>query len=897
MVRIPDATEASGQNSSVTIDIPELDYNERISLEECDFSASVSVTVNDGDITGTIEATFEFEGLTLTVPTFSGNISLSSVEDLVDAIFQQIVNNVDSVFSDMISDILKLGKGFVKFINKVEDDIKSFVDWLLGDHKSHTPDYLKNGALITNGGPVFEVENMMLRWVPDPTTLTALKGTPITGMSPVIAALKQDQVMVPSRMDGTVLQSQDDLQWFLIASAYQSGHSGPSSPAKYVIKNVTSFEARCSGPVEVSWQVNQFGGGSQSTGDEIQPIPDNDLLNGISNGIVYIESDASQGPNFGSISLFIDGVRYHIGQYLWSAIGNPPHITIPDIAYSNMPQYQGLGNQADDYTIDIAQGSLYKSDNPAEPDIYYASTGSDGLNAGLYYISYAQWVSFWQSSSPTLIPDAFWGYIDHSQSNSYPCTNPPPSQMAWVYDLGNGGNDEWPAGQVGNTVEYGVSFVNGSVESKITWGPQLPITGYMCAELRIPTDSSNWATVRNIYRQFFINGTSDGNPKCVGTINDNLTTVWQDTSPAYNIAAPQQLAGPHDGDWQASLPIANSLVWLNGNKIQYALSYVFEEGETGLSQWSDLIVLNGYAYPYFDNVPLCPTGTEPKVIPNSTQLITRNLYRQCTDSYGNVIDSQRLVGQISDNTTTDFRDSVPTPSVLQNVTWVYDLGNGGNDVWPAGQVGNTVEYGVSFVNGSVESTITWEPQQLITGYMCAELSIPTDSSNWATARNIYRQFLDSDGSNYGPLTLVGTISDNTTTSWQDINPAYNIAAPQQLAGPNNGDWQADAPIANSKVWQVGNQVQYALTYVFSNGETGLSQWSAPITVGDYAYPYFDSVPICPTETDGTIPNSTQPISRNFYRQCIGPAGNLVQSKTLVGQIGDNKITDFRDSTP
>lgn len=655
-------------NFSVDIDIPGYNNNDTISLGGCTFSASVSVTVNDG-FTGTIEATFEYQGLTLTVPTIPVSVSLSSVTGVVDAIFNQIKTFADSIFSDMITDITNLG---IKVIGDLETDIKGFVSWLTGDHGSNTPDYLQNNALITNGVPVFQVEGMKLRWVPDPLTLEALDpngNKVLSGMAPVIAALPQDVVMVPSRMDGTVLQRLDDGQWFLIASDYQNGNSGPTKPAKYAIQNAESFSERCSGPVKVAWQVNQYGAGNKSADDEIQPIPDNGLLNQFKNQnyIGSISSDASQGANYGSISMFNDGIRYHVGPNLWyyelqNWHGSGSSVTqaiLPDIAYSNMPQYQGLGDQTDDYTIDIEQGCLYKSDSPAKPDIYYASTGSDGLNTGLYYVSYAQWVNFWQSASPILIPDALWQVVNASESNRYPCTNPPPNQLTWVCNLGSGGNGVWPAGQQGNSVEYGVSFVNGTAESRVTWGPLLPITGYMCAELGIPTDSSNPATARNIYRQFLYSGGSNlPQSELVGTINNNTTTVWQDTSPAYNIAAPPQIGAPEA--WQANLPIANSQVWQAGNQVQYALTYAFSDGETALSDWSDPITVTGYAYPIFTDVPICPTNPSGSgCIPNSGQSIMRNIYRQCTSSDGNVIESRTLVGQLTDNKTKYFIDEKP----------------------------------------------------------------------------------------------------------------------------------------------------------------------------------------------------------------------------------------------
>ncbi len=906
-------------------------YNQNISLEGSSFSASFSVTVDNDNVAWTVDATLQYLGLSLSVPGFKGDFALGTVDDVLKGVWHAILANVDSVFANVLNDIQALGKDIGKLFNDVVKDIQRFVDWLSG-HPSK-PGYLQNNAiLISDAGDVyFEVESMRLRWVPDDTTLQAIdpkrKHTFSQNMDPVIAGLKQDTVMVPSRVDGTMFQLQDGGKWFLIASGYRGGTSGPTVPSLYVIQNADWFQARCNGPVKVAWQVNQYGGGNQSAFGDMFFIPYNDPLKDLTDGTGAIQSDAPQGSaNHGSISLFIDGIRYHFGGNLWSGSSlvtwpgkSTAVVTIPDIAYSAMPQYQGLGVPGNDYTIDIQQGSLYKSDQ--QTAIYYASMGSDGLIRGLYWINLNQWASIWKMAAPILFPDAFWQCLRVSQDTVYPGepvgspwtnTPPAPAQLTWVCNLGSGGNGMWPVpGLMGNTVEYGVSFVDAEgKESNVTWGSQLPITGYMCAELSIPTDSStpSVTTARNIYRQFLLNGTPAAGgaaPALVGTINDNYTTAWSDVSPACNVAAPPQLESPNNGDWAADLPIPNSQVWQAGNIVQYAMSYVLPGGETQLSEWSAPIQVTLYAYPYFDNVPTCPTdaaGSGTILTLSPGQVITRNIYRQCSSANGSLIDPQRLVGQISDNTIIDFRDNVPTPaSPPQGITGgeEYNLGTGGNGVWPAGQQGNKVQYGVSLVNGAVESTINWGSPTDITGYMGFELTIPTDDSNWGTtARNMYRQFFGSNGSSLAPPELVGRVNDNSTKNWNDVSPAWNVAAPPQLEPPNNGDWAADAPIANSQVWQPGNFVQYAMSYVLPGGETQLSEWSAPIQVTLYAYPYFDKVPTCPTDPgSGTILSAGQVITRKIYRLCKGPGGNVIQPQTPVGQISDNTIANFRDWTP
>ena len=75
---------------------------------------------------------------------------------------------------------------------------------------------------------------------------------------------------------------------------------------------------------------------------------------------------------------------------------------------------------------------------------------------------------------------------------------------------------------------------------------------------------------------------------------------------------------------------------------------------------------------------------------------------------------------------------------------------------------------------------------------------------------------------------------------------------------------------------------------------------APIQVTLYAYPYFENVPTCPTDSAGSETILTfsagQVITRNIYRLCKGPGGNVIQATMPVGQINDNTTTVFRDRT-
>jgi hypothetical protein len=106
----------------------------------------------------------------------------------------------------------------------------------------------------------------------------------------------------------------------------------------------------------------------------------------------------------------------------------------------------------------------------------------------------------------------------------------------------------------GNSVRYGVSFVNGATneETGICWGDWIPISGWAFAGIQsipvCPTTGNTVATGRIIYRQFRYPGNKlqpvtpcPFNPQVVPsslqsvsangigvTISDNVTTTWQD---------------------------------------------------------------------------------------------------------------------------------------------------------------------------------------------------------------------------------------------------------------------------------------------------------------------------------------------------------------------------------
>ena len=116
-----------------------------------------------------------------------------------------------------------------------------------------------------------------------------------------------------------------------------------------------------------------------------------------------------------------------------------------------------------------------------------------------------------------------------------------------------------------------------------------------------------------------------------------------------------------------------------------------------------------------------------------------------------------------------------SPSVSPQISSDYSKWGG-----TTGSTGNWVEgylvrYAVSFVYHSGESALgpwtDWEGP----GHEYANpllVNIPRDTTNTATARKIYRQFF-ADYQKADPsqgITLIGTLNDNTTTTYLDNNP-------------------------------------------------------------------------------------------------------------------------------
>ncbi|MGC2108574.1 MAG: hypothetical protein WA655_03595 [Candidatus Korobacteraceae bacterium] len=407
-------------NYSVDLDIA--GFQETISLGQYDFLASVSVDVNDDGISGSLDATFEFGGINLSVPTVSVDGSWSSAEDLVDSICDQIKNYSSTIFNDFVGEMENLGQKFEKDIEHLEDYFTEFVDWFWGDNKKKNPAYFKNYALVQGSGPaVFEVYDMKLRFVPDWTTLSFLdpkgKNTITQNMDPVLALLPQDTVMVPSRVNGTVFQDQSGNFYLSLSDGYYTPQSGPNNEkkntpnsAKYSVQNATAFLQRSTCLTEfLAFQVNQYGAGMQSASNDIDNIDDNKLLQSKTSIQSMFQTLANvmviQGDGGGQeCSLFLDGIRYVLAGgwttvYFMSFCTSGYSATkIPQAAYDGIPEY------ALPEGIAIAPKQLYRSNVQSQTTVYWAS--NDGAYT-LHPINQAYYDQNFPGQAWTRIPDEF----------------------------------------------------------------------------------------------------------------------------------------------------------------------------------------------------------------------------------------------------------------------------------------------------------------------------------------------------------------------------------------------------------------------------------------------------------------------------------------------------------
>ena len=212
--------------------------------------------------------------------------------------------------------------------------------------------------------------------------------------------------------------------------------------------------------------------------------------------------------------------------------------------------------------------------------------------------------------------------------------NPPstdPAVNSWAQNSPVG---QWPANV---PAQYAVTFFNAAGETAFgPWG-SMSGAGSALADLEeVPLDPSGQATGRNIYRQL-----QGFNVQLVGTINDNTTTVFQDTDTSVPLSPPTTAPDLPSQSWAQNTPIGQ---WPVGVQASYAVSFLNGSYETALGPWVPFSGGGYWALALLTDIPTDPTG----------QASGRNIYRQLEG-----FDPQ-LIGTIGDNTTTEFQDNSTT---------------------------------------------------------------------------------------------------------------------------------------------------------------------------------------------------------------------------------------------
>ena len=375
------------------------------------FSATLAVDTSAG-FTLTIDATFDFEGATLTVPTISLDATEqpSSLDDLPKLIADHVVSGAQDIFANLVNQVGNLltqyGDCALKFLDSIGKDIRNAVESILGIHQDKKPSYLQNGNLLkADGDPIYEISNYKLRWVPDITTYNALYAQNNASAIPVpdliLASLQMDTVIVPSRVDGTIIPLQGKSNLYLSIS---DGNDKANGTALYAIQDPTAFIAACSSlrkyPV---WQKNQNGQQASSASDDIGSIPKNSFLS---------QFCTLQAAGSKTIAVFMDGV-------LWN-LDFPTFRTLQDklLNFYALPAsldgtYDAIPCSASSFPT-IAAGTLVKSDKSAT--VYYvASKGSEAepnYRQELQYVSADQYTKHFQGVNIKIIADAFFQLLN-----------------------------------------------------------------------------------------------------------------------------------------------------------------------------------------------------------------------------------------------------------------------------------------------------------------------------------------------------------------------------------------------------------------------------------------------------------------------------------------------------
>jgi hypothetical protein len=229
----------------------------------------------------------------------------------------------------------------------------------------------------------------------------------------------------------------------------------------------------------------------------------------------------------------------------------------------------------------------------------------------------------------------------------------------------------------------------------------------------------------------------------------------------------------------------------------------------------------------------------------------------------------------------------PAPTVPTDASKVVQgkYPSGAPSAW---QLDQSVRYMVTFVNASGESDGQWSDPAQVGSFSCPQITIPTDLTNVATSRRVYRML-------GGQKQFVLTVPDNTATTCYDDLPQFNFAAPDSYvtvpAPTDAANWSARSNFPGSKVWVPNNQVSYAVSYLYEYGETQLGPWCPWQTINARAYPNLSNVPVQAAPANASTPRCT---GRKIYRRSCTPGPNgefvTIEIQTLVQTIQDGSGT-------
>ncbi len=275
------------------------------------YSVSLSVSLSNGAITFSVNGYFLIGTDQINLPSLTVNASISRFADIPDAILTVIKDNVDSLFSSAISEASSLiEKWGEKVLEYIEEGVRDAVYLLVHIHHAHNygESWLASGNLVSGDGVAkYQLAKSsdglgwVRRWIPDVPTLDDLQGrckcqfvipdpSNSSGSQLLIDSLPIDVLQVPSRVDGTIIEEEENADIYVIATS-PPDKNGVTVPGKYRVQNSSAFLATLGKPAS-----------QLCAKSDINQIPDNTVLSEQCN---INGGDAEQDA-------FVDGIRYPI---------------------------------------------------------------------------------------------------------------------------------------------------------------------------------------------------------------------------------------------------------------------------------------------------------------------------------------------------------------------------------------------------------------------------------------------------------------------------------------------------------------------------------------------------------------------------------------------------------